>query len=448
MLITFGSERSQVRLAAKDHACFASDAADARGKRAKGPQGRGPLCTGFGLYFAGRAMTPAARVQSAIELLDQVITAAKAKGAPADRILAEWFRGNRCAGSKDRRAIRELVYDAIRACGPVPASGRAAMLRLAQADPALAGLFDGSRYGPAAVVEGEPVAQGGMAPDWLEQALAASDIAGPEAAALLERAPLDLRVNTLKADRETITLPVAAQAIPAPNGLRLPAGTPIEQWEAYRDGLIEVQDGGSQLACEAVAARPGETVSDLCAGAGGKTLALAAAMNNAGTLIAADTDRARLSRLAPRAERAGALVAETVLLDPGRELDALAKWRQSADAVLVDAPCSGTGTWRRNPEARWRIDPKDLERLVSTQARLLEIAGELVRPGGRLVYVVCSLLAAEGPDRVAEFLAAHPVWRADPPALPLGTPRGTGTRLTPFHDGTDGFFVARLKKPC
>jgi 16S rRNA (cytosine967-C5)-methyltransferase len=184
--------------------------------------------------------------------------------------------------------------------------------------------------------------------------LADSGIGGPEAAALLERAPLDVRVNALKAARDTIELPTKAEPIDAANGLRLPAGTPVEQWDAYRDGLIEVQDGGSQLACEAVAARGGETVIDLCAGAGGKTLALAAAMGNAGTLIAADTDRGRLSRLRPRAERAGALVAETVLLDPGRELEALTKWRQSADAVLVDAPCSGTGTWRRNPEARWR----------------------------------------------------------------------------------------------
>ena len=393
-------------------------------------------------------MTPSARVQSAIELLDSIIAAARDKGPPADRILADWFRGNRFAGSKDRRAIRELVYDAIRACGPVPASGRAAMLRLAQGHAALAGLFDGSQYGPAPIAEGEEAAEGGVTPGWLEAALAASGIAGPEAAALLERAPLDLRVNTLKADRETIELPAEARPIEAPNGLRLAPGTPVEQWEAYRSGLIEVQDGGSQLACEAVVARPGETVIDLCAGAGGKTLALAAMMGNAGTLIAADTDRGRLSRLAPRAELAGALIAEAVLLDPGRELEALAAWRGKADAVLVDAPCSGSGTWRRNPEARWRLAPQDLERFAGTQARLLEIAAELVGPDGRLVYVVCSLLDAEGADQVASFLAAHPGWRADPLALPLGTPRGTGTRLTPFHDGTDGFFIARLEKAC
>jgi len=391
-------------------------------------------------------MTPSARVQSAIELLDAIIHAAKDKGAPADRILSDWFRGNRFAGSKDRRAIRELVYAAIRACGPVPASGRAAMLALGQQDEALVGLFDGSGYGPAPVEEGEPVAETGIAPPWLVERLAASGIAEAEAEALQDRAPLDVRVNALKADRATLDLPVAGETLPTAQGLRLPFGTQVESWDAYREGLIEVQDGGSQLACEAVAARAGETVIDLCAGAGGKTLALAAAMANAGTLIASDTDRGRLSRLGPRAERAGALVAETVLLDPGRELDALAKWRQSADAVLVDAPCSGTGTWRRNPEARWRLAPSDLERFAKIQTRLLEIADQLVRPGGRLIYVVCSLLDAEGPDQIGAFLAAHPEWHADPPALPLGRPRGTGMRLTPFHDGTDGFFIARLQK--
>jgi 16S rRNA (cytosine967-C5)-methyltransferase len=392
-------------------------------------------------------MTPSARVQSAIELLDSIIASAREKGAPADRILAEWFRAHRFAGSKDRRAIRDLVFAAIRACGPMPASGRAAMLRLADGDPALAALFDGSPYGPAPVTAGEPLAEAGIAPEWLETTLVESGISADGAAALLDRASLDVRVNKLKAERDTVSLPERGERLAAANGLRFPPGTAVEQWQAYRDGLIEVQDGGSQLACEAVSAHAGETVIDLCAGAGGKTLALAAAMQNAGILIAADTDRARLSRLAPRAERAGALIAETVLLDPGRELDALARWRGNADAVLVDAPCSGTGTWRRNPEARWRLTPADLERFAGTQARLLEIAGELVRSGGRLIYVVCSLLDAEGADQVAAFLASHPGWRAGPPALPHGAPRGTGIRLTPFHDGTDGFFIARLEKP-
>ena len=256
------------------------------------------------------------------------------------------------------------------------------------------------------------------------------------------------QVNTLKADRATLQLPVPARQIEAPNGLRLPPGTALDQWAEYRNGLVEVQDGGSQLACEAVAAKPGETVIDLCAGGGGKTLALAAAMENAGTLVAADTDRRRLSQLAPRAERAGALVAATVLLDPGRETDSLAEWLGKADAVLVDAPCSGSGTWRRNPEARWRLTPEDLERFAAAQAHILDVAAKLVRPGGRLIYVTCSLLDAEGAGQVDDFMARHADWSAQAPVLPLGRARGPGIRLTPYHDGTDGFFIARLEKPC
>jgi len=392
-------------------------------------------------------MTPAARVEAAIGLLDDVIAAAKARGAPADRILAEWFKAHRYAGSKDRRAVRELVYRAIRACGPVPANGRAAMLRLAADDPLIAPLFDGSGYGPAPIEHGEPVAEGGVAPAWLEARLMASGVDGTEAAALLDRAPLDIRVNALKADRDALALPVAGEPLPAPQGLRLPFGTPVEQWPEYAEGLVEVQDSGSQLACEAVAARPGETVIDLCAGAGGKTLALAAAMRGQGTLVAADTDRSRLSRLAPRAERAGALIAETILLNPGRETEALAPWHGKADAVMVDAPCSGSGTWRRNPEARWRLDEIGLERVVALQRHVLELAAPLVKPGGRLIYVTCSLLDEEGADQAEAFLAAHPEWRAEPLELPLGTPRGPGLRLTPLRHATDGFFIARIGKP-
>ena len=395
----------------------------------------------------GSIMTPAARVQSAIELLDLVIVAAKAQGAPADRILGDWFKGHRFAGSKDRRAIRELVYSAVRACGPVPASGRAAMLRLAQGDAALARLFDGSGYGPAAVVPDEPAADGGIAPQWLTDRLAASGIGGDEADALLERAPLDVRVNTLKAVRAKLQLPAEAEATAAPHGLRLASGTPVEQWEQYREGLIEVQDTGSQFACLAVGAGSGEIVIDLCAGGGGKTLALAAAMENQGRLIATDTDRQRLSRLAPRAARAGATMVETRLLDPGRELAGLADLVGTCDVVLVDAPCSGTGTWRRNPEARWRLTPDVLERLTAIQARLLDIAAQLVRPGGRLVYIVCSMLDEEGAGQFDAFLERHDGFHAAAAALPLGVAHGKGTRLTPLHDGTDGFFIARAVSP-
>jgi len=392
-------------------------------------------------------MTPAARVQAAIEILDLIIAAAQAGGAPADRIVSDWFRTRRFAGSGDRRAVRELVYAAIRVCGEVPSGGRAAMLVLASGDPTLTELFDGSNHAPAPIDPGEPLAQSGIAPAWLEHALAASGIDGDEAVALLARAPLDLRVNALKADRGTLELPEPAKHTFAPNGLRLKHGTPVEQWDAFKDGAIEVQDTGSQLACLALRAQPGETVIDLCAGAGGKTLALAADMAGRGNLIASDTDRPRLSKLAPRAVRAGATNIETRLLDPNREREALGDLLGKADAVLIDAPCSGTGTLRRNPEARWRLTPAEVARYAAIQARLLDLAAGLLRSGGRLVYVTCSLLDAEGADQAAAFLERNPGWHPEPAGLPAGRPRGPGTRLTPFHDGTDGFFIARFDSP-
>ena len=393
-------------------------------------------------------MTPQARVQEAIEVLDLVIAAARNQGAPADRLIAEWFRTRRFAGSGDRRAVRDLVYRAVRHCGEVPASGRAAILALAAEDAAIAALFDGTRHAPEPLLSNEPVAAAGIAPQWLEQALAASGIDGAEAQGMLGRAPLDLRVNALKASRDELVLPQPGEALPARHGLRFPAGTAAEGWDAYAEGLIEVQDGGSQLACEVVAAAPGEIVVDLCAGAGGKTLALAAAMAGRGRLIACDTDRSRLSKLGPRAARAGAAHIAERLLNPGREAEALADLAGQCDAVLVDAPCSGTGTWRRNPEGRWRLTEAQLGRYADVQARLLDLAAPMVRPGGRLVFVTCSLLDAEGQDQAAAFLARHPGWRADIPALTAGTRRGPGLRLTPARDGTDGFFIAGFVSPC
>ncbi|WP_313534869.1 RsmB/NOP family class I SAM-dependent RNA methyltransferase [Sphingomonas sp.] len=395
-------------------------------------------------------MTPAARVQMAIDLLDQVIAAARNRGAAADVILARWFAERRFAGSKDRRAVRGLVYDAIRLCGEVPVSGRAAMLAVAQAQPALADLFDGSHYGPAAIAEGEPVAGQGVAPAWLEAAFEASGLDEGERAALLDRAPLDLRVNRLKTTPEAVAaLFDGAEPLAfAPNALRLPEETPVDRTDAYDEGAFEVQDAGSQLVSALAGAAPGMTVIDLCAGGGGKTLALAAAMANQGRILACDVDRARLSKLMPRAERAGVTIAETLLLNPGREAEALADWREQADLVVVDAPCSGTGTWRRNPEARWRLTPAQLDRYVDTQAHLLDVAARLVRPGGALVHIVCSLLDAEGAGQVERFVAAHPGWAAVRLDAPAGRPRGEGLRLTPLHDTTDGFFVAKLVRQC
>ncbi|MEL6541097.1 MAG: RsmB/NOP family class I SAM-dependent RNA methyltransferase [Pseudomonadota bacterium] len=387
-------------------------------------------------------MTPSARVQAAIELLDQIIEAAKGKGAPADRLISAYFKTRRYAGSKDRRAVRDLVYRAVRHCGPVPVSGRAAMLALAETDQSIEPLFDGSGHGPAVRKDGEAVAQGGLAPDWLVAELTQSGIEGEAAEALLDRAPLDIRVNALKADRESLELPETGERLAAPQALRFPTGTQVEQWPAHRDGLIEVQDHGSQLICGTITAKAGDTVVDLCAGAGGKTLALAARFGNAISLVAADTDKRRLGNLAPRAARAGAQIDHTILLDPQRELEALELFVGKADHVLVDAPCSGTGTWRRNPESRWRLDPAELKRLNALQDHVLDIAAQLVRPGGTVTFVTCSALDTEGADRMAAFLERHPRFTAETPEIPLGAPRGSGIRLDPFHHGTDGFFVA------
>ena len=208
-----------------------------------------------------------------------------------------------------------------------------------------------------------------------------------------------------------------------------------------------MQDLGSQLIIDALPVQPGETIIDLCAGGGGKTLALAARLGNAASIIAADTDKRRLGNLAPRAARAGAAVDHIALLDPGREMRALGNWAGKADHVLVDAPCSGSGTWRRSPEGRWRLDPAELKRLNALQDHVLDIGSYLVRSGGTLAFVTCSVLDSEGPDRITAFLARHPGWRSQPLALPLGRERGPGFRLDPLHDGTDGFFVAALRSP-
>jgi len=390
-------------------------------------------------------MTPAARTQAAIELLDAVIDAARGGGAAADTLIARYFATRRYAGSKDRRAVRDLVYAAIRRAGDVPASGRAAMLSVAASDAAVAATFDGSAHGPAPIAADEPMAASGVMPSWLATALSASGVSTDQQAALIDRAPLDVRVNRLRVDPASIASALDGKPIPGvPDALRLPTGTNVD---AYA-GQIEVQDAGSQIVSLAARAQPGERIVDLCAGGGGKTLALAAAMRNEGHILATDIDRARLSRLAPRAEKAGVTIVETRLLDPKREAAALADWAGTADTVLIDAPCSGTGTWRRNPEARWRLTADRLARFVDQQRHVLDVGAALVRPGGALVYIVCSLLDVEGAGQVERFLAAQPGWSAEPLAAPAGRPRGQGLRLTPRHDTTDGFFVAKLVRQC
>ncbi len=396
-------------------------------------------------------MTPAARVEAAIECLDLIAAAARDGGAAADTVVARYFATRRYAGSKDRRAVRDLAFTVVRAIGERPASGRAAMLGYARdLAPDLLELFGGDGRAPAAIDRDEPIASPSIAPGWLFEKLRErfGDDTPREADALLGRAPLDLRVNTLRVTRDDVTIAGAVPTPYAPDGLRLTVPFDIEASTPFREGLVEIQDEGSQLAAAAAEAKPGMTVVDLCAGAGGKTLALAAAMANRGRLVATDTERGRLGRMGPRLDRAGVTIAERRLLDPLHEATALADLAGVADLVLIDAPCSGTGTWRRNPEARWRLTPARLARLVAEQARLLDLGAALVRPGGALVYVVCSLLRDEGEAQVDAFLARSPGFNHHYFRNPLGGPAVDTMVLTPGDHGCDGFHIARMGRLC
>lgn len=386
-------------------------------------------------------MTPPARLAAAIELVDLIAAAARDDGAAADTIIARWFSTRRYAGSKDRRAVRELVYRVIRRFGE-PVVAREAFAALADEDPALAQAFDGSGYGPPPLQPDERRETVGAVSSWLS-----ASIPQIEHAALLQRAPLDLRVNRLRTTRDDVIALLGGEPVAyVDDAIRFAEPFAAEATDAWAQGLFEVQDAGSQLVARAAHAEPGMTVVDLCAGGGGKTLALGNAMIGEGRLIACDTDRMRLSKLTPRVQRAGAKV-EIRLLDPKRESEMLADLNGQADVVLVDAPCSGTGTLRRNPEVRWRLQPARLDRLVALQGHVLNLAAPLVRSGGTLVYAVCSLLDREGSGAIDRFLAAHDGWVPEQPFEP-GRVRGVGRILTPSYDSTDGFFVARLRKSC
>lgn len=391
-------------------------------------------------------MTPAARLQAAIEVLDEVIVSAREDGPPADAIVTRYFKRRRYAGSKDRRAVRELVFRAIRRSAQRPVSGRAAIVGLIQDEPQLRESF-GKPRGPDPLRLDEAAAPAGLVPDWLIPELSPL-VGADEWPVMLERAPVDLRVNVARRVREEVLpdFPSGTATSVSPWGIRLPTDSRVDDHPAFGSGLIEVQDEGSQLIALACEAKNGERIIDLCAGAGGKSLALAAVAPDA-ILLATDVNRARLSKLPPRAQRAGAKI-ETRLLNPPNELEELDDWKGAADLVLVDAPCSGSGTWRRNPEGRWRLTPERLDRLIALQADLLDLGAELVRPGGRVIYAVCSLLSREGAGQIDAFVSRHSSWMIEETPLAAGRLDGSGRLLTPGHDGTDGFFVARLDRPC
>ena len=426
-------------------------------------------------------MTPAARVAAAIEVLGDIA----ARRRPAADALKDWGLSHRFAGSKDRAAIAGLAYDGLRRrasaawlMGEEPGSEtpRAVMLgalslRRGLDAGAIARLCSGERHAPAALSDAErgrlehgsladaPAWVAGDCPEWILPSLARAlgDDLLAELAALAGRAPLDIRANALKTDRAALARALAhldPRPTPhAPDGLRIPVtednrGPSLQVEPEFLDGLFEVQDEGSQLAARLAAPPRDGLIVDLCAGGGGKTLALAALTGNGARLVATDGDPRRLAPIHERLRRSGA-VAE--VRTPRGRLDALQDLDGTADLVLVDAPCTGTGTWRRNPDAKWRLRPGSLALRTGEQARVLDRAARLVRPGGRIAYITCSILPEENDEAVDAALARHPGLAPRAPdagPLPTDALRRTrhGLQLTPHRTGTDGFYVALLTR--
>jgi len=440
-------------------------------------------------------MTPAARAQSAIELISLVEQSLRVQGQPADQLIRSFFKTRRYAGARDRAAVTELVYGVLRRRADwLWRLGTASSPRLLVAiqyllgevvtEVELASLFDGSSYGPeilkpeeaeslqrASQVSSEaaPSWVAGNYPEWLDPHLKArfGDRLAEEIAALNQRAPLDLRANALKANRKgaqavLVEAKLAADPTPlSPLGLRAEGRSRVTGLAVFKNGLIEIQDEGSQVAALLTGARPGMQVVDLCAGAGGKTLVLSASMQNKGQIYAADADRRRLKQMTPRLERAGARNVQTSCFDaaastgPDHE-DLLSHLDGRADRVLLDVPCSGTGAWRRNPDSKWRLTPEMLSHHAARQDRLLARSAQLTKPGGRVIYVTCSLLREENEDRIEAFLGSHPNFTTVAAQVAwteaLGTPPPKSAIgqdflfLTPHQHGTDGFFVAVLER--
>ena len=426
-------------------------------------------------------LTPSARIAAAIDLVTSIESRAR---KPADAVANDYFRARRYIGSGDRRAVSERAWTVLRARRRLDwwlagqATGRllvaASLLFEGWSLAGVAQSFSGGQYGAAALGAGEAAALRGLEghtldhpdmpdavrleiPDWVLPLLRARFGAelGPELAALGVPAPLDLRVNLLKTTRLEAQAALAEEGIEAaptpisPWGLRVPERRPVTSGKAFQQGLVEIQDEGSQLVVALVGAAPEMRVADWCAGAGGKTLALAMTMANHGHIVACDVSAPRLDAAVQRLRRAGVHNVERHLVEPG---DKWVKRRAGGfDRVLVDAPCTGIGTWRRNPDARQRLQERDLVELLTKQAAILAQASRLVRKGGRLVYATCSVLSEENEAQVQGFLSAHPEFSVVPlsaawtqPSPPPGD--GPYKVLTPRHGGTDGFFGAVLER--
>jgi 16S rRNA (cytosine967-C5)-methyltransferase len=431
-------------------------------------------------------MTPAARLQASIELLDTILE----EDRPADSVLAHYFKGRRFFGSKDRRSVQDQVWQIIRhrarlswALGAENANARmlvAAALVALDKRPmdSVAGLFSGAKNGPEPLHANEkrmvekaaarnladaPRAAKLECPAWVLEKFekAFRGETDKEVAALGGEAPLDLRANALKTTRDAVMAQLDAEGLKvspsrfSPFGIRVAGRTTLGNHLGFKDGLFEVQDEGSQLCALLVDAKPGMSVMDLCAGAGGKTLALAAQMHNKGRLIATDLSVTRLERSKLRLRRAGVHNATLRVLE---EHDKWIKRQTSStggsfDRVLVDAPCTGTGAWRRNPDSRWRLTPENLANLTATQDQVLEQGAQLTRAGGRLIYVTCSLLPDENEARISAFLARNGAFKALDAAkiwqdvLPGEAPvPGPYLTFSPSRTNTDGFFIAILER--
>jgi 16S rRNA (cytosine967-C5)-methyltransferase len=433
-------------------------------------------------------MIPAGRLAAAIEVVADI----EARRRPANDALKDWGLSHRFAGSSDRAAIAGLVYDALRRKSSSAwlmgeNSPRAVLLGMLRQERGLdlgelEKLCSGARFSPPPLTGAEQAALAadnfagapahvlGDYPEWLDPyfSRAFGDDRAAEGAALARRAPLDLRVNTLRAERDEVRPKLEhlhAEPTPwSPIGLRIrlsaDAKNPAVHAEpAFLKGMIEIQDEASQLAALFAGAKPGEQLADLAAGAGGKTLALAAAMDNRGQLYATDISKRQLVPIHERIARAG--VRNVQVRTPRGTADALTDLDGRIDLVLIDAPCTGTGAWRRNPDAKWRVRPGALEERIAQQVTLLDRAAALVKPGGRIAYVTCSVLGEENGGQVRDFLARRPEFMVVPPhevaaavlgeraesfcAAALTSPEGV--LMTPRRTDTDGFYVALLQAP-
>lgn len=394
------------------------------------------------------------RIQSAIEILETVF----AFKQPADNTVNVYFRTHRYIGSKDRRFITDIIWQTLRhygrikkICGRAPSARIAVMILLAFQNKAVDLLFSGEKYAPLPLADEEKTLLGKLppqwpaeteeCPDWLKNRLEERDIA-----AMTADAPQDLRVNTLKTNRDDVLKMLEDAGLKAektplsPVGIRLTGRPNITALDVFQNGLVEIQDEGSQLVSLLTRAGPGEQVIDWCAGAGGKTLALSAMMQARGTLHAADMNTKRLRDLPDRACRAGA--ANVIILNDYKNL------KPEYDLVLVDAPCTGTGTWRRSPDARWRTTAEQSAEVVKIQAEILERASSYVKKGGRLFYITCSLDRAENEEQAQAFLKKHNHFEAENLSSVFSSitgrtfEAGPFVRLLPSEHVTDGFFAA------